>query len=98
MSKQTLLLCTGSQCRKALRKRPRLHDTLARLPVEVRTVGCQKVCKGPVVGLAVGGDLQWFGDMGSRKAQRALAELVHEGTLQRALKKRRDQKRSGRRR
>jgi len=98
VSRRTLLLCTGSHCRKALQKSPRLHEALARLPVAVRSVDCQKVCNGPVVGFPVGGEWQWFGDMSSRKAQRALAELVDKGTLSRALRKRRDEKRSGRRR
>lgn len=98
MSRRTLFLCTGSHCRKALAKHDRVERALARLPVEVKRVGCQKVCRGPVVGLALGGEWQWFGRMDSRKALQALAELIEEHRLGKPLRKRRDPKRAGKRR
>ncbi len=71
---------------------------MARLPVEVTRVGCQKVCKGPVVGLAVDGEWQWFERMSSRKAVEALAQLVEGGTVAKPLRRRRNEKRAGKRR
>ncbi len=61
-------------------------------------MGCQKVCKGPVVGLDVDGELQWFRKMDSGKAVDALQDFVDEGRLAKPLKRRRDPKRAGKRR
>ncbi len=96
MAKRTLLLCRGSHCRKRLAKAPRVEATLAELPVEVETVGCQKVCRGPVVGWPVAGELQWFERMSSKKALCALEELVRDDALARPVRKRRCAKRAGR--
>lgn len=98
MERRTLLVCSGSHCRKALQRDDGLVDALARIPIDIERVRCQKVCKGPVVGLAVEGEWQWFRRMNSRKALRALAELVEEGTIAKPLRKRRDRKRAGKRR
>jgi (2Fe-2S) ferredoxin len=98
VERRKVLLCSGSHCRKALRRNDRLERALSQLPVSVERVGCQKVCKGPVVGLAVDGEWQWFRRVDSRKAVRALAELVEEGTIPKALRKRRDPNRAGKRR
>ena len=72
-----------------------MQQALSRLPVDVERVGCQKVCKGPVVGLAIDGEWQWFCKVSSRKAVQALAELIEEGTIAKPLRKRRDTKRAG---
>ncbi len=98
MTRPRLLLCHGSHCRKALARDGRLERTVARLPVDVRRVGCQKVCRGPVVGIAVGGEWEWFERMDSKKALRALVGWVEDGTVAKPLRKRRDKKRSGKRR
>ncbi len=71
---------------------------MARLPVDVSRVGCQKVCRGPVIGVAVDGEWQWFERMDSRKALDALVDLVAHDALGKPLRKRRDKKRSGKRR
>ena len=98
MPKPTLLICSGSRCRKALRKDDRLQRAVAQLPVEVQWVGCQKVCNGPVVGLAVEGRWEWFERVNSRKAIRALSVLLEEDLLEKPLRKRRNARRAGKRR
>lgn len=98
MAKREILLCTGSHCRKALRKHGQLEGVLERLPVAVTRVGCQKVCRGPLVGITIEGQLEWFERMRTRKAAEALALLVEHGELAKRLEKRRNASRSGRRR
>ncbi len=96
MARVPLFVCKGSHCRKLRSKNLRLQRTLGALPVDVTHVGCQKVCRGPVVGIAIDARLEWFERMGSRKALRALVELLETGQLASPLRKRRDRKRSGR--
>lgn len=95
MARKRLLVCSGKHCRKAFQRDDHLRDALQRLPVDVKWVRCQKVCRGPVVGLAVDGDWQWFERMDTRKAVHALAEFVAGGELGRRLDKRRSRKRTG---
>ncbi len=98
MSRPVLLLCKGGHCRKRLERRPAIRKALDRLPVEVERVGCQKVCRGPVVGVALEGRWQWFERMGSKKALAALSDLVELGEIRKPLRKRRNLRRAGRRR
>lgn len=93
--RRTLLVCGGSHCRKALRKNDRLTGAVAQLPVDVTRVGCQKICHGPVIGIEVGGKLEWFERMSSKKALGALAKLVGKDTVGKPLRKRRNAERSG---
>ncbi len=94
MPPRTVFVCRGSHCREAP-KRDRLDRLLASLPVSVRPVRCQKVCKGPVVGLRVDGELLWFREVASEKSRQALSRLVLDGTLAKPLRKRRSARRSG---
>jgi hypothetical protein len=102
MATRTLLLCSGGHCRKALRKRGDVHEALENLPVEITRVGCQKICRGPVVGVQIHDEWQWFERMSSKKALQALATFVAdsehgEGTeMGKPLRKRRNHKRTGR--
>ncbi len=96
MSKPELLLCRGSHCRRRLAKKAAVEQTLDQLPVAVRSVGCQKICRGPVVGFVVAGRLQWFERVGSKKALCALSDLVQNASLAKPLRKRQHAKRSGR--
>lgn len=96
MVKRKLLVCRGSHCRKRLAKHPSVSKAIDELPVEVGRVGCQKVCRGPVVGFEVEGEWQWFERIDSKKALRALSELVVDETLSKPLRKRRQPKRAGR--
>ena len=95
MKRRQLLLCRGGSCRKSLRKKKGLKDELALLPVDVSRVGCQKICKGPVVGVEVDGQLEWFERMGSKKAAGALRELVRKDGAPKILRTRHHPKRSG---
>jgi hypothetical protein len=92
-----VLVCGGSDCRKA-EGHTALRDALADAgEAEVRIVGCQKICKGPVAGVEVGGRLEWFKRLRGPKSRRALLRLVHLGApLPDRLRKRRVAKRSGR--
>ncbi|HJK98267.1 MAG TPA: (2Fe-2S) ferredoxin domain-containing protein [Polyangiaceae bacterium LLY-WYZ-14_1] len=96
MKGRKLYVCAGSSCRKALGRDPRLLSVVDALGVEVERVRCQKICDSPVVGTELSGELEWFGRMGSKKAQSALARLVSEGELKKPLAKRREPKRQGR--
>ena len=93
-----LALCDGGHCRKALRNDDRILKAVESLQVDVTRVGCQKVCRGPVVGIEIDGRWEWFERMNCKKALRGLRELVVEGSLRKSLWKRRDRKRSGKRR
>lgn len=64
--------------------------------VEVVPVDCQKICDGPVVGIPVGGRLEWFAEVDSKKSRLGLVTLLDTGELLRPLAKRRVEKRSGR--
>jgi hypothetical protein len=93
-----ILICTGRHCRTFDRKRARLESALAGRAVEIEYVGCQKVCRGPVVGVLLQDEWQWFARMGSEKTVAALTELVDNGRLRDTLRKRRDRRRAGARR
>lgn len=47
---------------------------------KLQSVGCQKVCKGPVAGLAVGDRMEWFGRLDKKKRVRALVDLLAGAT------------------
>jgi hypothetical protein len=66
--------------------------------VKVLSVGCQKICHGPVAGTQVAGRTEWFERVGKAKPMVALARLASDGTakLPHALEKRRVPKHSGR--
>jgi hypothetical protein len=93
----TVLLCAGGDCGKERKARARIVDALDG-HARVRDVRCQKICDGPVVGLEVDGQLEWFEEVDSGKARRALVTWADEGRLKRPLKKRRVKKRAGKQR
>jgi (2Fe-2S) ferredoxin len=96
VARRKLLVCVGSHCRKVHARDHGVRDYLERLPVEIESVGCQKVCRSPVLGVEVDGAWQWFEGMDSKKALRALRELVLDDRLAKPLRKRRNEKRAGR--
>ncbi len=96
--KARLYLCDGKHCRKALSRDPRLRAALERMPAPVDRVRCQKICKGPVVGLAVGDDLEWFARVDSGKSVAAIEAALGGEPLAKWLRKRRNAKRAGKRR
>ena len=50
-------ICTGKDCRKATSPLKKLRAALSDHRVE--EVRCQKICKGPVVGVRIKGEVQW---------------------------------------
>ena len=87
-------LCRGSDCRKDKLPRKLLE---ARLPgLEVVTVGCQKVCKSPVVGVDRGGGPRWFRKVKGDKTLEALQRYVETGKPPEPLAEREAKKRAGR--
>ena len=67
-------------CRKCKHSKG-LQKTLEKgTDATVRLVGCQDVCKQPVAGTRVDGCLQWFGGLDTGKRQRALIDLVNDGS------------------
>jgi len=91
MARPLVYVCAGKDCRKRKRARRDLLEALEG-HASVREVRCQKVCDGPVCGVAVGGALEWFGSVDDEKTRSALLELI-DGRLQRPLEKRRVKKR-----
>jgi hypothetical protein len=95
MVRPTVFLCRGSSCRH----RSAYAELYGRLSVvaDVADVRCQRICDGPVVGMAINGSLEWFERVGSEKAQQQMVELVSNGgRIRRTLEKRRVAKRAGR--
>lgn len=89
-----LLVCTGSDCRKRSAELGHLLGQLGQ-DVAVETVGCQKLCKGPVVGCDIGDRLEWFSRLRSKKLRRSVSRLLETGRIDGRLEKRRSRKRSG---
>jgi hypothetical protein len=85
-------------CRKCKHSKE-LQSALARkTDATVKLVGCQDVCKQPVAGTRVDGDLEWFGGLDQSKRQRALIDLVNDGgrgPIPAVLAKARSKKRAG---
>jgi hypothetical protein len=95
MVRPTVFVCRASCCRES-KGYKELREALEG-EVDLSEVRCQRICDGPVAGVAVNGSLEWFGRMGSPKAQRQLLDLVAgSGKLRSSLEKRREKKRSGR--
>jgi hypothetical protein len=98
MAKKTkLYVCYGSDCvepRGALRRLEAALEGVA----AIKPVKCQKICRGPVVGLEVDGTLEWFREVNTDKSRRRLVTLIETGQLKKALAKRKVRGRSGKKR
>jgi len=85
-------------CHKCKRSK-HLQDALERrTDATIKLVGCQDVCEQPVAGTRVDGCLQWFGGLDKPKRQKAVIELVNNGSrgpLPDVLAKSRSKKRAG---
>lgn len=90
----TLLICRGSDCRKRRAERRAIESAVDKR-MSVTYVGCQKICRGPVVGLYVDGVLEWFKEVATDKARAALRVAATGGALEKPLRKRHIKKRSG---
>lgn len=86
-------------CRKC-KHQDCLIDVLgAHADVSIQRVRCQKICDGPVVGLLVGGRMEWFERVRSLKEVAALVRLTkskHSSAIPKPLRKRRVKKFAGR--
>lgn len=89
-------VCMSGDCRKG---RPNAHRKLRaaldEAGVPVKPVRCQKVCKGPVVGVTVGGELHWLRRVAGADLRADLLKLLRKGRWPKALKRRRSRKRRG---
>jgi hypothetical protein len=94
VGKPRVYLCKGGSCRKERKAFRRLEAALEG-EARVQHVKCQKICEGPVAGVAVDGTLQWFDALDSRKRTDAFLSLVRTGGVSAKLKKRRVAKRKG---
>ena len=95
--KRRAYVCYGSDCtasKQALRQLERALESVA----EVKPVKCQKICRGPVVGVEVEGTLEWFRRVDKDKPRRRLVTLLETGSLKKSLAKRRVPGRSGKKR
>ena len=80
------------------------HDCLvevveAHADVKLQMVRCQKICHGPVVGVEVGGRMEWFERVSSVHELAALLKMTRgkrADKVPKPLKKRRVKKYSGR--
>jgi hypothetical protein len=86
-------------CRKC-KNQDCLVDVLgAHADVSIQKVRCQKICAGPVVGLQVGGQMEWFERIRSLKEIAALVQLTkrkHSSGIPKPLRKRRVKRFAGR--
>jgi hypothetical protein len=95
MVRPTVFVCRGSRCRHD-RGYQELCEHLGAV-ADLAEVRCQRICDGPVVGVAISGSLEWFRRVASEKVQRHLIDLVSgSGRLRHSLEKRRVAKREGR--
>lgn len=62
------------------------------------SVGCQDICRGPVVGASIDGSVEWFRRIKSNKAVAHLKTALAANRINDYLEKRRAKKRSGKRR
>ena len=85
-------ICVGKACRKPKKRFQLLLQHLADRPIQ--RVKCQRICKGPVVGLKLGGTWEWFRRLDTAKALTAL-DLLLDGEMTPRMKGRRVKKRRG---
>ena len=88
-----MYVCTGSDCRKRSKELRAITKDLG--DVEICAVKCQKICKGPVVGVEVQGRLEWFSKLKDVKLQEQFRRLVQTGELKKRLRSKMSRKRSG---
>jgi hypothetical protein len=87
-------LCRGSDCRDDKLSRKRLEAHAA--GIKVVKVGCQKICKAPVVGVDVGSGPRWFRRMKSTETLESLRRYLESKKLPDDLASRESKKRAGR--
>ncbi len=91
---EPVYVCTGKHCRKQVEAQRLLLGSLGTDAI-LHLVGCQNVCKGPVVGVEVDGTVEWFKRIDTHKSVGALVKLSRGKRLRKSLAKRRVKKRRG---
>jgi len=88
-------MCRGSSCKKKPKKRKALLESIRDVG-KIEEVGCQEICRGPVVGLSIRGRVEWFKRLDTKKSRKSFLKLATGGKLSKTLKKRWVKKRAGR--
>lgn len=91
---KAVYVCAGKRCSAKPKRRRKLVSALEEVAA-VTDCGCVKICRGPVVGVPVDGELEWFRQMYGDKPVRRLRKLVKRGKLGKALKQQQVAKRRG---
>jgi hypothetical protein len=89
----TIAVCRKCKHHKCLTEVLEQHD------VSLQLVKCQKICRGPVVGLPIAGRMEWFERVDGLKALAALVRLSrtkHRDEIPKSLRKRRVRAHAGR--
>ena len=94
MGKPKILVCKAKHCSVKRGAYSKLLTEVSEV-AEVEFVRCQKICKGPVVGAEIGGELQWFRRVRGAKSRRAMVHFLRDGELKRRLRRRRVRARTG---
>ncbi|MCU1391246.1 MAG: hypothetical protein JWL72_4584 [Ilumatobacteraceae bacterium] len=88
-----LLVCTGKKCSRS--KGFGALVTLAGATSRAHEVPCQGLCKGPVVGLGIDGDVRWFARVRGKKLRTRIGEMLATGRVPTKLRDRESVKRRG---
>ena len=88
-----LLVCTHKDCRKATGWTDLVDE--AATTRRAHEVPCQDLCKGPVVGYAIDGDVRWFAKVKSAKRRKLISTMVATGHVPDELRDREARKRRG---
>jgi hypothetical protein len=73
----------------------RVLEEAVSCPFELEVVRCQKICKGPVVGVEHPKGLLWFKRLDTKRAVSAFGRFVRDGRMSKPLKKHHSRKRDG---
>ena len=92
MGKTKIFVC------KKCKRHQCVEDALVKTEAKTVLVGCQKICSGPVAGLRVDGQMEWFDRLDTGKRLAGLRKLANQPTERpvKALQRRRVSRRSGR--
>lgn len=86
-------VCRGKDCRKHSGTR-KICEMLDEAGVRYTVVRCQKICKAPVVGVKLDGQLSWYSKLRGREAREKLLQLI-ERNKPKKLRSHRVKKRAG---
>ena len=93
MNVTSVYVCEGKDCRKRWQKE-KLSKVLDDLGVDSKSVKCQKICKGPVVGFKLKNQVEWFSKLRGKEGCKALRQALKENQPKK-IWTHREKKRSG---